>query len=93
MFSSVAALITAGNSAWSAARSSVGSCTAHWLSCAFATACRNPSEPTLWYASRNVAAASITGKYCCRNDRLPVSWYCCQMSSAISGPLAMLSAL
>ena len=30
MFSSVAALITAGNSAWSAAMSSVGSCTAHW---------------------------------------------------------------
>ncbi len=40
VFSSVAALTTAGNSAWSAAMSSVGSWTAHWVSCALATACR-----------------------------------------------------
>ena len=40
VFSMVAALTMAGNRAWSAARSVVGSCTAHWVSCALATACR-----------------------------------------------------
>ena len=48
MFSSVAALTVAENSAESAARSVIGSVTAHCVSCALAVACRKPSEPTLW---------------------------------------------
>src|SRR6202012_1298249 len=93
VLSRVAALTTAGNRAWSAAMSVVGSCTAHWVSWALATACSLPSEPTDCQLSRKIAVCSRTGEYFCRKLILPVSWYCCQIQSAISAPLVIVSAL
>src|SRR5438270_13189631 len=52
--SRVAADAVAENSAWSAARSVVGSCTAHCVSCALSTECSKTSEPNDCHGSTNV---------------------------------------
>lgn len=90
--SACAACVMIGNRVRSTAMSVVGSCTAHCVSCALASACSSPSLPTVWYASWKASVDFMKGKYFFSAALSPVAWYCSHMYSATSGPLEMSSA-